>query len=926
MQRKRQITLVLIGLIALLIILMVIEVRKTTEFLGMPMLTAKDAVTLEQEFQSLDISIDDTILFNNASIAYDTDKKTIYISQNSGSTWYGILSTVSEDAKLYWLEDKAFADKKEAIRTGHIFTFYYVTKEGYVKGNLISTGLPVISFQKIYSDKSEYQGEIRVIHPNDAEGNTYSSKTSYARVEEKVKSTNLYEREYRIHLLESDKKTKRNMELLGMDKNDDWELHSFYTDDSLVREKLAADLWNEIIKEDASQSTYGMGMEYAEVVINGQYMGVYGLTEHADHKSLNLQEEDKVFKDIASEPMMNKAIENYDNYVDYSLFMQCIDGVQNINEKKTVIIKKLEEKKEQKSYEVFRMPDKLRNIMSDSTMQILEDMELQRMVRGKKQQDTLVRSMQERYQEIRQTIFTEEALQEYIETQKEYLLQTGAVIREQELRKSKNVTVGINELQDFLTNRLMYLDTYYKLADAKNKSDENKSDHSKTLVNSTTLVTDAIKNKEEFRAETLNSGIPTVYLTINGGEESIEALHSSKENEAYGTIFIDVPENYTSEYTIVSQGDYSGNLEYIRCRGQSSFAADKKSYKVEFADKIDLFGMGESKDWILLANCYDESLLRNKIAYWFADDIGMAFAPKSVYVNVVMNGEKLGCYMLGEQVKVADNRVELSVPDEKTDPMQYSYMVEILPEGRAVREEGYMVAPYSGEYFIVRYPKGLSPNSEYYYNIAMDLLQFDQMLYAGDTYNLQELEQYVDIDSVIDYYWVQEIFKNTDVMYASTFFYQDVDGRLSFGPVWDFDLSIGMYRGENAHTVENWYARNMDYYERLFRNPEFVERVVKRYQEIRPEMERLITDTDKRKSIMHMYQTQLGENRQKNLTMWGVSYGWNSKEKVFDKQTTLEEMDTFITSWLTQHIAWMDNNLDTLLIKEEAGNENINGE
>ena len=69
--------------------------------------------------------------------------------------------------------------------------------------------------------------------------------------------------------------------------------------------------------------------------------------------------------------------------------------------------------------------------------------------------------------------------------------------------------------------------------------------------------------------------------------------------------------------------------------------------------------MGKNKHWVLLADYYDPSHIRNKITYWMGKKLGMAYTPECVYVDVVMNGQYYGSYLLSEQVRVGNSRVDI---------------------------------------------------------------------------------------------------------------------------------------------------------------------------------------------------------------------------------------------------------------------------
>lgn len=136
------------------------------------------------------------------------------------------------------------------------------------------------------------------------------------------------------------------------------------------------------------------------------------------------------------------------------------------------------------------------------------------------------------------------------------------------------------------------------------------------------------------------------------------------DTECYGDMKVEIPNGYTCEYA--NDKGKTNNLktetysmEYIRGRGNSTWGTGKNPYKIKLDKKANLFNMGKNKHWVLLADYYDPSHIRNKITYWMGKKLGMAYTPECVYVDVVMNGQYYGSYLLSEQVRVGNSRVDI---------------------------------------------------------------------------------------------------------------------------------------------------------------------------------------------------------------------------------------------------------------------------
>ena len=163
----------------------------------------------------------------------------------------------------------------------------------------------------------------------------------------------------------------------------------------------------------------------------------------------------------------------------------------------------------------------------------------------------------------------------------------------------------------------------------------------------------------------VQESIPTVSFDIDESLGSISEMNgdSSHNTECYGKMNIDVPEGYAAEYgkdpeAVAKKTAGSYDMEYIRGRGNSTWTVSKKPYKIKLDKKADLFGMGKNKHWVLIANYYDNSLVRNRLTYYLGRKLGMEYTPECVPVDVIMNHEYLGSYLLCEQIRLDENRVD----------------------------------------------------------------------------------------------------------------------------------------------------------------------------------------------------------------------------------------------------------------------------
>ena len=160
--------------------------------------------------------------------------------------------------------------------------------------------------------------------------------------------------------------------------------------------------------------------------------------------------------------------------------------------------------------------------------------------------------------------------------------------------------------------------------------------------------------------------IPAVYLTIDPAEfDKVNESEDHSYRARTGSMMIRVPDGYAGDYSTEELEDTQElELEYIRGRGHGTWSADKKPYRIKLRENADLLGMGPNKHWVLLANRYDHSLLRNRLISYIGTEFGLAFTPKCLPVDLGVNGEYYGSYLLSEQIRIGENRVDI---DELTE-------------------------------------------------------------------------------------------------------------------------------------------------------------------------------------------------------------------------------------------------------------------
>ena len=275
---------------------------------------------------------------------------------------------------------------------------------------------------------------------------------------------------------------------------------------------------------------------------------------------------------------------------------------------------------------------------------------------------------------------------------------------------------------------------------------------------------------------------------------------------------------------------YEGSLSHIKTRGNTSFlrAEEKKPFTIKLPKKQSWLGLDKSEHFVLLANAFDESHIRNAIAFDLAHDIGLP-APKYTYLSLYINGEYKGLYQMTNKVEVNKHTLNLTNLDKLNKranprpPKEYALFSDSSDKQIVVRKGAllecnpeditggylfdmcgidwiYVKSPSgfvsdAGDYLRIRSPKYASPAEVDY--IATAYNQMEAAIISSDGYNPvtnKHYSEYIDTESFALVYLVNELLLNQDGGLSSLFFYKDsdsLDSKLYSGPIWDFDRSIG---------------------------------------------------------------------------------------------------------------------------------------
>ena len=399
------------------------------------------------------------------------------------------------------------------------------------------------------------------------------------------------------------------------------------------------------------------------------------------------------------------------------------------------------------------------------------------------------------------------------------------------------------------------------------------------------------KVTQEFAVAVRNTGLPVVRIETPGHQEI-----TSKEVWMEGaSIRIELPDGTV---------DFQGNTE-IRGRGNSTWEwYPKKPYALRLEKKNEILSMPSHKRWILLANWKDRTLLRNDAAFWLSRHTGLPYTVRGQFVELVLNGTHKGNYYLCEQIKLNKNRVNIKEMDPmETDPVKITggYLLEL---------DTYYDEPYRFRYpqlfdlpWMVKEPDDDELSDVAYEYIKGWIKDLETLFKDNARVQAHEYEEYLDVDTAIDYLLVEELTGNHDFYNTwpsngphSTYMYKERGGKLYTGPVWDFDYHVFI-----PNRTQQWAgAKQTLFYPALLKDEKFRARLVERWNLQKDVLKGLPDYIDEMADKIRVSEAY-------NIAMWPISNDENGDEKMTFQESIDRIKKAFLDKW-----EWMDKNIGNL--------------
>ena len=446
-------------------------------------------------------------------------------------------------------------------------------------------------------------------------------------------------------------------------------------------------------------------------------------------------------------------------------------------------------------------------------------------------------------------------------------------------------------------------------------------------------ITAKVGNGTAFTVRVMQATkLPTVYLTsTDAGTQGRSYVDSSKQNTTTAALrMIDA-----------NGGEIAAtNITELKARGNSTFTyAEKKSYQIKLETASDLLQTDENvKTWVLLANYFDATLMHDKLFKDLAADLQMPYTASCDWVSLYYDGEYRGVYLLSEKNAVKDTGVAITDLEAKyreqnpeygtnmttatgTNAYGGNYTYTTGLTDPADITGGYLLelnhsSPDEVSGFITRKGKGVNVKSpEWCGDAAMKYISeyyqaFEDAVYATDdngNYTGVNAEgkhyyDYVDRESLVKIFLMQELALNPDGFVSSLYFYKDVDGKLYAGPIWDQDMTLGTgwTKQISPDTTDYHYLAQA-----LIQIPDFRAAVVRCYNEsFAPLAKELIAEN----GTVSGYAARLTDSAEMNFVLWDyIRVGEPDNTGHIWQGATYASVLADMRSWLTKRIAYLDN-------------------
>lgn len=363
------------------------------------------------------------------------------------------------------------------------------------------------------------------------------------------------------------------------------------------------------------------------------------------------------------------------------------------------------------------------------------------------------------------------------------------------------------------------------------------------------------------RSYVFNFGsLPSVHVETSIGKDTLVSTNG-KDVETKATV---INTDGTYEYV-----DSANTFSELKVRGNTTPDYAKKPFQLKFSAKADLFGMGSSKTWILLANYLDQSQIRNSVMYEIGKILGMHTSEFQL-VDLYLDGEYYGIYLLCEKVQISSARLDIVELEKLNDKLnstysdtpvkvttgientiitEYSYIPGIknptdITGGYLIeldnnywKDELCYFVTENGSHYVIKSPEYASKEQVEYIATLFGEMEEALMSSTGCNRLGRHYSEYMDVDSFVAAYIVAEFSRNYDAGSSSMYFYKDADvngevSKIVKGPLWDCDNTLGNIHKNGASDTEGYWAKGRSIWAGLTQQADFNQKVTEKFASV----------------------------------------------------------------------------------------------
>ena len=384
--------------------------------------------------------------------------------------------------------------------------------------------------------------------------------------------------------------------------------------------------------------------------------------------------------------------------------------------------------------------------------------------------------------------------------------------------------------------------------------------------------------EEEMAAYPQTTNLPTLYIDL--GTKSL--------NNVQHHVF--TPGTYSLVY------DGEGIIEMplqMKGRGNYSWSFPQKTYGLKLDDAAPLLGMNSGKKWVLITTYSDKTLLRNFIGLNLASRfLGMEYAVDTRYVDVYVNGKYNGLYVLSQNITLGTGQVDADA------------LFEIEAQYRHSDCSNCIICP-SGTHIIFSEPIDDVTTTEEHDAL---MSKYRQLIVKADvaitTKGKKEYSRYIDVDSFVDWYIVNELLKNYDSGFTTSCYMYVKDNKLHMGPCWDYDTCMGNQNAATCMYPEGYHVATSNYspwYQTLTQEKDFRQAIHDRWTELYDG-----GTIDAWMQFLDDQRETISESQKLDKKKWPQKLKQTDLRGHLSLFTYEEEVD-YLKNWLNTRIKWLNS-------------------